>query len=198
MLLDAVDEVLRKHAWVDHRHVCTHSQVTHRDQYIRMANLGMSANLFANHIYYWGDQHYSTVLGPERAKRMNAGRTAIDSGVKGVSIHSDAGVTPVGHLHTIWCAVNRLSASGRTLGESEKVTPYEALEMATINAAYQLHMDNEIGSIEAGKWADFAVLADSPLDVVSTSIKDIKVWGTVVGGLKYPSSLTLREQGLIK
>ncbi|KAI9010039.1 amidohydrolase 3 [Hyaloraphidium curvatum] len=192
VLLDAVEIVNTKHPRSDHRHVCTHSQLTRQDQYLRMASLGVSANIFANHIYYWGDQHRDITVGPERAARMNACRTALASGVRCPSIHSDSGVTPIGHLHTMWCAVNRLTASGEVLGEGERITAEEALRMATVNAAWQLKMDRDVGSIECGKMGDFAVLEESPLDVDPAKIKDIKVWGTVVGGLKHPSSLTLR------
>jgi predicted amidohydrolase YtcJ len=38
-------------------------------------------------------------------------------------------------------------------------------------------MDHEVGSLESGKFADFAVLNESPLDVDPVKIKDIKVWG---------------------
>jgi predicted amidohydrolase YtcJ len=68
------------------------------------------------------------------------------------------------------------------LGEAERITPYEALYAATLGAAYQLHLDHEIGSIETGKRADFAVLDASPLDVDPLSIRDILVFGIVVGG----------------
>ena len=108
-------------------------------------------------------------------------RTALENRVP-LSFHSDSGVTPIGHLMTMWCAVNRVTPSGRVLGEYERITPYEALHAATIGGAFQLHMDHEIGSIEAGKFADFAVLDASPLDVEPMAIRDIGVWGTVVGG----------------
>jgi len=77
---------------------------------------------------------------------------------------------------------SRRLRAGRVLGEYEKITAYEALHAATIGGAFQLHMDHEIGSIEAGKLADFAVLDESPLDVDPMAIRDIAVWGTVVGG----------------
>ncbi len=76
------------------------------------------------------------------------------------------------------------------LGEHERITAYEALWAATIGAAEQLHLDDVIGSIECGKWADFAVLDESPLDVDPMSIKDIGVRGTVVGGVVYPAPST--------
>jgi predicted amidohydrolase YtcJ len=181
IFIDAVEEVLRTDAWLDHRHVVQHSQMTTAAQYRRMGRLGICANIFTNHIWYWGDQHYELTMGPERTRGMWACRTALDSGVP-LSFHTDSGVTPVGHLMTMWCAVNRITPSGRVLGEYEKITPYEALHAATLGAAFQLHMDDEIGSIEAGKYADFAVLKDSPLDVDPMGIRDIEVWGTVVGG----------------
>lgn len=181
IFIDAVEEVLRADAWLDHRHVLQHSQTTTAAQYRRMGRLGICANIFTNHIWYWGDQHHDLTLGPERARGMWACRTALASNVP-LSFHSDSGVTPVGHLMTMWCAVNRVTPSGRVLGEYEKITPYEALHAATIGGAFQLHMDHEIGSIEAGKFADFAVLDDSPLDVDPIAIRDIGVWGTVVGG----------------
>jgi predicted amidohydrolase YtcJ len=181
IFIDAVEEVLRTDAWLDHRHVVQHSQMTTAAQYRRMGRLGICANIFTNHIWYWGDQHYELTMGPERTRGMWACRTALNSGVP-LSFHTDSGVTPVGHLMTMWCAVNRITPSGRVLGEYEKITPYEALHAATLGAAFQLHMDHEIGSIEAGKYADFAALKDSPLDVEPMGIRDIEVWGTVVGG----------------
>ena len=181
IFIDAVEEVLRTDAWLDHRHVLQHSQMTTAAQYRRMGRLGICANIFTNHIWFWGDQHYELTMGPERARGMWACRTALENKVP-LSFHSDSGVTPIGHLMTMWCAVNRVTPSGRVLGDHERITPYEALYAATVGGAFQLHMDDEIGSIEAGKFADFAVLEDSPLDVDPMDIREIGVWGTVVGG----------------
>ena len=82
----------------------------------------------------------------------------------------------------MWCAVNRLTPKGRILGEHEKITAEQALHAVTLGAAYQLHMDAQIGSIEAGKSADFAILDENPLEVEPVKIRDIKVWGSVLGG----------------
>lgn len=187
LVIDTVEELLKEVAWLDHRHTVQHSQLTSAAQYRRMAKLGMCANLFTNHIWYWGDQHYELTIGPERANRLEACATAKREGVH-FSMHSDASVTPLGHLHTMWCAVNRITPKGRVLGEHEKISPYDALYACTLDAAYQLHMDHEIGSIEVGKWADFTVLNESPLDVDPMAIKDIPVWGTVLGGKPFPAA----------
>ena len=48
-------------------------------------------------------------------------------------------------------------------------------------------MDHLVGSIEPGKFADFAVLEDDPTEVKATSLKDIGVWGTITGGIAQPA-----------
>lgn len=181
LVLDVLTRALRTRPSFDHRFTLQHCQLADAAQFRRMAALGMSVNLFANHHFYWGDEHYRLTVGPERALRMNACRTALDTGVP-LAIHSDAPVTPLGPLFTAWCAVTRRTASGRVQGEHERITVAEALRAITLGAAWTLHMDGEIGSIEAGKRADFAVLGEDPTAVDPETLKDVPVWGTVQGG----------------
>lgn len=187
LAIETVEAVLREVPWLDHRHTITHAQLTTQAQLRKMSKLGLCANFFANHLWYWGDQHYEQTVGPERANALEPCASALREGVS-FSIHSDAGVTPLGQLHTMWCAVNRITPRGRVLGETEKISPYEALRAVTLSAAYQLHLDHEIGSLEAGKRADFAILADDPLTIDPMAIRDIDVWGTVLGGVAFPAN----------
>lgn len=181
LLLEKCAAALQKHPNPDHRFTIQHCQLADAAQFRQAAKLGMCANLFANHHYYWGDEHYKLTLGPDRATRMNACRTALDSGVP-LAIHSDAPVTPLGPLFTAWSAVNRITASGRVQGEAERISVGEALHAITMGAAYTLHMDGEVGSIETGKRADFAVLEADPTACSPGQLKDIAVWGTVQAG----------------
>ena len=182
VFIDAVEAALERHPRWDHRHTVQHCQLTTAAQYRRMAALGMHANIFANHIFYWGDQHRDRSIGPERAAKMDACATALRSGVS-LSIHSDAPVTPLGQLHTMWCAVNRITSTGQLLGPEERISVHDALHAVTIGAASQLKLDHLVGSIDVGKHADFAVLDDDPLSVDPMALKDIGVWGTVLGGV---------------
>ncbi|HEY5664706.1 MAG TPA: amidohydrolase [Ilumatobacter sp.] len=181
LLLDTAEASLAGHSWLDHRHTAQHAQLTTAAQYRRMARLGMNANIFSNHIFYWGDQHRSLTVGPDRAARMDACATADREGVR-YSVHSDASVTPLGCLHTVWCAVNRVTASGDVLGPHERIPVDRALRAVTVDAAHQLRMDHEIGTIEAGKLADFVALDADPSTVDPLAIKDIGVVGTVLAG----------------
>lgn len=179
--LDALEAAITRHPWPNHRHTLQHGQMIDRAMFRRMKTLGLCANLFSNHIYYFGDVHAALTIGEDRARRMDACRTALDEGVP-LAIHSDAPVTPMGPLFTAWCAVNRLTFSGRVLGAAQRITVAEALHAITLGAAYTLHLDGEIGSIEAGKRADFAVLGADPTAVDPASLKDVPVLGTVLGG----------------
>ena len=182
LMINAIEAALHKNPRPDHRHTLTHCQMADESQFRRMAQLGICSNLFTNHIYYWGDQHYSLTMGPDRATRMDACGTAKRLGVP-YTIHSDAPVTPLDPLFTAWCAVNRQTASGRILGPNECIEVDDALRAITLGAAYTLHLDHLIGSIESGKFADFAVLEQDPTELPPENLKDVPVWGTVVDGI---------------
>jgi len=179
--LRAIGRVLARSPRLDHRHRLEHCQMATRAMFRTMATLGVAVNLFSNHIFYWGDIHRTKTMGPDKARRMDAARTALGEDVV-ISLHSDHPVTPVNPLFTMWCAVNRLTRSGHLLGAEERLTPLEALEAVTLGSAFLLHRDDEMGSIEVGKLADFTVLSENPLRVDPMTIKDIEVIDTVLGG----------------
>ena len=181
LVLDCMAQALAASPSADHRYTLQHCQLADDAQYRRMKALGLCVNLFANHHHYWGDQHHAVTVGPERAERMNACRSALAAGVP-LAIHSDAPITPMAPLFTAWCAVHRLTASGRVLGAYQRLTVAEALHAITLGAAYTLKLDAEIGSIECGKRADFCVLEDDPTAVPPEALKDVRIWGTVQGG----------------
>lgn len=177
----AIEAAARAHPWSGARHVLQHCQMMGPDQYRRCADMGICTNIFSNHLWYFGDQHAALTIGDNRAERMNAARSALDAGVH-IALHSDAPVTPLGPLFTAWCAVNRQTMSGRVLGKEQCISVKEALYAITLGAAYTLKLDSEIGSIETGKIADFAVLGDDPTAVDPVALKDVPVLGTVSGG----------------
>jgi len=189
LAIDGIEEALATHPRADHRHTLQHCQMADAAQFRRMARLGICANLFANHIYYWGDAHHALTMGPDRAERMDACATALEHGVP-LAIHSDAPITPLGPLFTAWCAVNRLTSSSRVLGASERISVADALQAITLGAAFTLGLDDRIGSIEVRKFADFCVLDEDPLAVVPEALKDLRIAGTVLGGrvLELPGS----------
>lgn len=158
-----------------------HANYTRADQIKRMKELGALPTFFPTHIYYFGELHYKSTLGPKRAQRLSAIGDAFKEGLK-ASMHNDPPVTPVDPLLNIHIAVNRTTDAGRVIGKEQAITPYQALEAYTINAAYQFGMEKDAGSLEVGKFADFTVLDKNPLKVDNKDIRHIRVVGTVCGG----------------
>jgi predicted amidohydrolase YtcJ len=180
LMLDVLEQVLKANPREDHRHTFIHCQTIRDDQLDRMKQLGITPSFFPAHLYYWGEMHCEVTVGPERATRLSPSGSAARRGIR-FTIHNDATVTPTLPLHLIWCAVNRITAGGIKLGEDQCITPMQALRAHTLDAAWQVFLDHERGSIEAGKRADFAILSANPLDDAE-KIRDITVEQTIVKG----------------
>ena len=96
---------------------------------------------------------------------------------------SDAPVITANPLTGVRDAVVRRTAEGRILGPSQRIAIRDALGLYTRQAAYALHREREIGSLEPGKLADFVVLDANPLGTDPQQIGDIRVLATVAGGI---------------
>jgi predicted amidohydrolase YtcJ len=180
-VLSAYREAQKDFPRPDARHRIEHAQFAREDQLDQMKELGISPSFFVSHTYYWGDAHRDLVAGPERAAQISPLQSALKRGIR-FSIHLDTPVTPMRPLQAVWSAVNRVTRSGKTLGPDQRITPRQALRAVTIDAAWQEHDENVKGSIEVGKFADFVVLAENPIEVAPLKIKDIAVLQTIVGG----------------
>lgn len=115
-----------------------------------------------------------------------------------VSLHSDNPVAPPMPLTEVWSVVNRLGAytGNKKWAPAEAVSVADAMKMITINAAYTVGIEDKVGTIEPGKYADFAVLGDDPQTVPSMKIKDVPVVATVLGGRVIPVAETKKERPL--
>lgn len=158
-----------------------HTNFTRPEQIERMAALKACPTFFTTHVYYFGDVHHDRTLGPVRSQRLSAMGDAFRSNTI-PTMHNDPPVTPVDPLLNMWIAVARRTSSGRVLGADQAITPEQALQAYTINAAYQFGMEKEAGSLVVGKYADMVVLDKNPLKVDTDAIRDIRVVTTIRGG----------------
>jgi len=83
-------------------------------------------------------------------------------------------------LQVVWSQVNRITTGGAVLGRHQRVAPMAALRAVTIDAAWQVFMDDSVGSLEPGKLADMVVLSGSPLE--SLDVRELLVERTFIGG----------------
>jgi len=95
---------------------------------------------------------------------------------------SDAPVITADPRIGIRDAILRRTGDGRLLGPAERLPARAALALYTTRAAYACHRENEIGSLEPGKLADFVVLDKNPLETDPAQIPGIGVLATVLGG----------------
>ena len=183
MTLDAVEAALRRSPRADHRHRIIHAQVVAADLIPRLRDLGMVIDIqpkFVTGELQWAPDR----LGPERVPYSYCWRTLLESGVRCAG-SSDCPVEPIEPLLGIYAAVTRSGMDGEPRDgwlPTERLDPLTALKLFTLDAAYGAFGENEKGSLEPGKLADFVVL-DRALDKVPPhEIKDLQVETTVAGG----------------
>lgn len=189
--IDLILESLREaglSATDDQRPVLVHAQTARADQIKSMLELGVSPTFFISHVYYWGEWHRARILGPARAENISPTGWAQQSGLR-YTLHSDAPVTPMRPLDLLRQAVTRQTLQGRTLGPGQRISPKQALRALTIDAAWQYRLEQQVGSIETGKFADLVILDQSPLtffeadqEAESVALESALVRETIVGG----------------
>lgn len=160
-----------------------HCSILHDDQIARMKALGVSASFLIGHVHFWGVAMRDEVFGPKKAELLDRCRSCERAGV-GFTLHSDFMVTDPDPLHMIEMAVTRRTwkEPEYVLAPDERISVESAIRAITSEAAWQLHSEHEVGSLEAGKLADFVVLDRDPRTVAPDAIKDIRVLETWMNG----------------
>lgn len=183
----ALRQLQAKAPRVDHRFTFEHVGMARYDQIRAMKALGASANVNIYYVWLRG-QMYPKLVGTDRAEDLSPLGTLVRVGVP-TTVHSDYPIGPPRPLLAITLAMTRVGQTGtRTLGAGQTIGLEQALRMVTIDAAYVLGIDDKVGSLEPGKLADFTVLDRDPHAVAPAAIRDIPVWGTVLGGRVFPAA----------
>lgn len=180
-VLGALTQAQAERPRFDHRFMLHHIGYHAAAQTARMAALGAHASVNPYYIHALADDYARVGLGAERASQITRCGSLLRAGLR-VSFHSDFMMAPPEPLLLAWCAANRITGSGRVVAPEERLTLMQALRGITIDAAWALRLDHEIGSIVAGKRADFVVLQDDPFEFGVERLKDIRVAGTVFEG----------------
>lgn len=180
-VLDALTAAQADRPRFDHRfhvhHVGFHAQA----QTDRLAALGAHASVNPYYLHALADDYSLLGLGPERAAQITRCGSMRRAGMR-VSFHSDFMMAPPEPLALAWCAGARIGRQGRVMAPAERLTLDQALRGITIDAAWALRLEDEIGSIVAGKRADFAVLADDPMELGLEQLHEVRIAGTVFEG----------------
>ena len=188
--LELAIEVLAKLQWerprFDHRFTIEHFGLSTPEQIRRLARLGGLVSANVHYVHELADAYWKHSIGHERATRMARLGTVVREGIP-LALHSDFTMAPAQPLHHAWVAVNRICESGEVAGPEDAAHAGAALRAITYARRLRRYgVEDEIGSIRAGKRADFTVLEADPFEEPVEALKDISVWGTVFEGQPFP------------
>ena len=183
--LDILQTLLEEKPRFDHRFTLHHYGYSTPEQARRLAALGAAVSANPNYLYVLADKYSERGLGPDRASQMSRLGSVVRAGAS-VSLHSDLTMAPSQPLFLAWIAANRQSASGQVHAPSERLTPLEAIRAVTSEAAYAIRMDDQIGTLRAGKLADFTVVDRDPTAIHASRLRDVEVLATIFEGRVYP------------
>lgn len=197
--LDALEYAQGKNGDVDFRNVITHLQLVSPSDIKRMERLNVVANVqpywhFKDPIS-WFDAEYPFI--GTRAETEYPLKSFLNSGVK-VTASSDHPVTSIPNpFVAIQAAVTRNLVGAKKYGldsikniddpkwllnSNERVSVDEIVRAFTIDSAYSLFMENEVGSIEEGKYADLVIIDRNIFEIEPIDIEKTKVIATLFNG----------------
>ncbi|MFU8878047.1 MAG: amidohydrolase [Wenzhouxiangellaceae bacterium] len=182
-VIDAIIEGQRRFSDNPGRHRVEHVQIIHRDDIPRLAEAGIIASMQPTHAtsdMRWAEQR----VGAERLFGAYAWQRIRAAGGR-LAFGSDFPVEEVDPMLGLYAAVTRQDLDGEPPGgwlPDQRVTPEVALAGFTIDAAYAGFAENEVGSLEPGKHADFVVLDQDLLTIDASEIPQIKVLSTWLDG----------------
>lgn len=164
----------------DKRYVLEHCEFPTLAQIAECARLGVAPTTSTNFIWGKGEEVYRQRLGAEYAERAIPLRDWFEGGVP-VAQSTDWG--PHEPLFTLWQSLARHAGlTGTVVGPAQRITREQAIRAYTINGAWALKMDHELGSIEVGKRADLIVLSGDPMSCPEDDIKHLEVDVTMLDG----------------
>ncbi|MCO5177007.1 MAG: amidohydrolase [Thermomicrobiales bacterium] len=179
-VLDAYEKALTAHPRDDHRHRIEHCGICRPDILDRIQRLGVIPVTQPVFILEYGDG-FIRHLGMERIQLTYPFRSFLERGIPLV-FSSDCPVSSYVPMKSIQAAVTERTGTGQSYALEEAVTVEEALEMYTVAGAHVTFEEDIKGKIKAGMLADFAVLEQDPRDVDPSTLADLGVTTTIIGG----------------
>ncbi len=183
LTLDAYEKALATVGDADHRPRIEHLQCTTRDDVLRLKRMNGIASMQPSHATSdmpWAEER----VGPERGKGLYAWRWVLDAGIP-LAAGSDFPVEHERPVDGLMAAVTRQDSQGQPDGgwhPDQRMTFDEALRAYTTGAAYAAFEEAHKGRITPGFWADLTVLSESPAQLRPTSIRNLAIGYTIVGG----------------
>lgn len=184
LMLDIYEEAVEETGGGPGRHRIEHAQVLHPTDIPRFAGLGVIASVQPTHATSdmpWAHER----LGDDRLEGAYAWQSLLESGAR-LALGSDFPVEHVNPLFGFYAAVTRRDHEGNPAGgwfPEQRLSREEALRGFTIDAAYAAFMEDEVGSLDVGKRADFVILDQDIMSVEASEIPETRVLATYIDGV---------------
>lgn len=178
MYIAALQTAESAHGAGDRRPVLIHGQFLREDQLDSYNDLGVFLSLFPMHTFYWGDWHRDHTVGPVMAENISPTGWVRQRGMI-FGTHHDAPVALPNSMRVLDATVTRRTRSGDILGPTQRVDVITALKAMTIWPAYQHFEEDNKGSLEVGKIADFVVLSEDPTAIDPEDLETLRVTVTI-------------------
>ena len=185
VVLDAYEAAMQQTGRTAGRHRVEHAQILAPDDLPRFAELSVIASMQPTHATSdmpWAEDR----LGPERIQGAYAWQALADSGAR-LAFGSDFPVEQVDPLLGFYAAITRQDAEEQPEGgwqPAQRVSREAALRGFTLDAAYAAFQEDEVGSLEPGKRADFVILSKDIMQMPPADILNTEVVATYLGGQK--------------
>lgn len=160
-----------------------HFTVNNERHVAKVKKLGVIPSLTIGHVGFWGEVFHDHILHELQANRIDPTGSLANRNIR-FSFHSDSPVSPYYPLRYIATGSSRLwqATPQKVLGPQQRISVDQAIKAVTLDAAYAMFMEDKVGSLETGKWADLVILDQNPRTTQPTQIEQIKVLETYVGG----------------
>jgi predicted amidohydrolase YtcJ len=180
-VIGVYEKIHKKQPINAYRHRIEHCMLLPKTAINAVKTMGISPSFHINHLLYYGEFLKSDIIGDERGEMIFPIQSVAEQGIR-YSLHADMPQFYPNPLLLASTSVNRLTESGHLINGKERVSVYQALKSITLDAAWQLHLEDKLGSIEKGKYADFVILDKNPLKNAPEMMASIKVLETIVAG----------------
>jgi len=182
-VLDAYEKTMAAYPDNPGRHRIEHAQIINPEDIPRFARLEVIAAMQPTHAtsdMYWAGER----LGQTRLDGAYAWQSLLANGAR-LAFGSDFPVEEVNPMLGVYAAVTRQDLKGWPDGgwiPAERVSREDAIRAFTLDAAYAGFMEDQAGSLEPGKRADFIVLDRDLMHIPAAGIPDVRVMETWVDG----------------
>lgn len=185
MALDQFESSMKKYPNRDFRNRIEHAQVIHPDDLPRFAELDVLPSMQPTHAT--SDKNMAEDrLGKDRMEGAYAWKTLLNSGIP-IPLGSDFPVELANPFYGLHAAVTRQDRNNQPVAgwyPHEAMTIEQAFRGFTLDAAYAAHMEDSLGTLTPGKWADFILVDQDIFDVPPEDIWKTQVLETWSAGLK--------------